>query len=1465
MAFLKKKLSNVNYSSNRSRSGSAASSNKVSLGSPSTPNSPDIKIPELPPKIPLENSGGVKNTTTTAAASTTTTNPFGENLHPGQQQPAGSNGDFTFEDFSNHENRTVAGASTVHHSGIPETGVQTPWNSRKSSSTDIGNGNRNGNHSSGKLLYSWDVTNPEEWSMLRVLSWLKLNDFDASWMAYFRKRHLHGHRFLKLMAYDNFAQHEPNLSQTKFASYQRFQYILKRTLEQNVVNGHIRTRSDKSTGSRSSSESFKFRTKRKEDDATNNRAISESSVAGHKKTSSELSEERSLPPQYRNHQKTNSASSVYRRSLISLRGSSSSGSQNKVDTAINLKIPSRPSSSLDNPISSERQGTRVSSSPLSPTYTGRFRKQHKSSSSESSIFNTLFGGSNEAEGQYLATDSSVGKPNTLKSTSLENLPLDVPPESPLSITNSRRAPPASADEKGSLWEKLKRKSVQLDTSLTKIPTSEQDTESVGTRTLVNSKTNESEELSLDNLMLEQKYYPIKNPGKSDKYILITKDNRSFIPINVGIITNLDELKDSMALTLGIRHNRYTIHLTDFGCDMGCAIDDELLENMRNNLFHNIPKKFFIKDQMTIKLRPRPVIKNMVGETTAPIKTVKSKGSVKSANSSSIASNDDNSATTSLSDVTSFDDIARASGRAAYPRTPSSYYGAVIPSSNSEIDYWTLKDSQAEDQNLPKDRVRSIGRGSSPGDANVKRMVEAHHSHSFQVIRKKSDDEINFNNRRASPYASADFAPRREAPKPPSGSQSSLISSGPNSTTSSPKAQKLTNRPSVTRKARPPPPQTSWNLHAMGISGATSNGLSSSQSGPSETLINSYTPASTQVLVPQPYTGGNKEGKSVSEDASLSTLYNSWVGRSNTQQSSVNSLVQIPPQLFKRTSTKRIVSSASAADVFDENDVSFAEAPELSDLDGTDTQSDSSTDIIWSNSAKTSGSKLDTDVHIAVHSASTEDVNDDDLAKQLNLDEKPMKKVEGTVSDDQMTLRPSPEIVYQNLERFFPGTDLDIPIVEGVTPPASPQSPKALSPVMPTLQKESPTYEPRSKSSSRLGTPQTMISHTAQEPHESLSVSSKSLKIPKRTKTIRTIAREASEARKTSKTRRLGRKNTKMWGTRVVEVTDKKMVAISKSKNSNGEYKEFAWIKGEMIGKGSFGSVFLGLNVTTGDMVAVKQVEVPKYGSQDETTLNVLEALRSEVSTLQDLDHVNIVQYLGFENKNHFYSLFLEYVAGGSVGSLIRSFGCFEEALVRFLVVQVLRGLSYLHSKGILHRDMKADNLLLDVDGVCKISDFGISKKSSNIYSNSDMTMRGTVFWMAPEMVDTKQGYSAKVDIWSLGCVVLEMFAGKRPWSNLEVVAAMLKIGKFKSAPPIPEDTKKLLSPEARDFLDACFKIDPEERPTAEELLLHPFCRVEESFKFSDTSLATLIRYNDKCNSTKLKTETGRQALENRSA
>jgi mitogen-activated protein kinase kinase kinase len=131
---------------------------------------------------------------------------------------------------------------------------------------------------------------------------------------------------------------------------------------------------------------------------------------------------------------------------------------------------------------------------------------------------------------------------------------------------------------------------------------------------------------------------------------------------------------------------------------------------------------------------------------------------------------------------------------------------------------------------------------------------------------------------------------------------------------------------------------------------------------------------------------------------------------------------------------------------------------------------------------------------------------------------------------------------------------------------------------------------------------------------------------------------------------------------------------------------FKWVKGELIGRGTYGSVFLGLNATTGEMLAVKQVEVSRALERDnERSKAMMDALNAEIETLKDLDHPHIVQYLGYERAESTLSIFLEYVPGGSVGRCLKKHGRFEESVIRFLIRQVLDGLAYLHAQGKLHR------------------------------------------------------------------------------------------------------------------------------------------------------------------------------------
>ncbi|KAF9535366.1 kinase-like domain-containing protein [Crepidotus variabilis] len=251
------------------------------------------------------------------------------------------------------------------------------------------------------------------------------------------------------------------------------------------------------------------------------------------------------------------------------------------------------------------------------------------------------------------------------------------------------------------------------------------------------------------------------------------------------------------------------------------------------------------------------------------------------------------------------------------------------------------------------------------------------------------------------------------------------------------------------------------------------------------------------------------------------------------------------------------------------------------------------------------------------------------------------------------------------------------------------------------------------------------------------------------------------------------------------------------------------------------------------MIAVKQVELPQTASDkaDSRQHMVVQALKSESETLRDLDHPNIVQYLGFEETPTNLSIFLEYVPGGSVGSCLLKHGKFEDNVTRSFTAQILGGLEYLHSKGILHRDLKAVNILVEMTGVCKISEFGISKRTDDMQGGAFTAMQGTVFWMAPEVINTqKSGYNNKIDIWSVGCVVLEMWAGVRPWDGEEILAVTSKLYHFKQPPPVPEDI--VLSPEADDFRRRCFVINPDERPSAAELRRHPYLAIPPDWIFN---------------------------------
>ncbi|KZF22538.1 Pkinase-domain-containing protein [Xylona heveae TC161] len=275
------------------------------------------------------------------------------------------------------------------------------------------------------------------------------------------------------------------------------------------------------------------------------------------------------------------------------------------------------------------------------------------------------------------------------------------------------------------------------------------------------------------------------------------------------------------------------------------------------------------------------------------------------------------------------------------------------------------------------------------------------------------------------------------------------------------------------------------------------------------------------------------------------------------------------------------------------------------------------------------------------------------------------------------------------------------------------------------------------------------------------------------------------------------------------------------------WENVKWMKGALIGQGSFGSVYLALHCITGELMAVKQVELPSNaGNQvDNKKKSMLSALKHEIGLLRELQHPNIVQYLGSSSDEQHLNIFLEYVPGGSVAAMLNQYGALHEPLIRNFVRQILNGLAYLHGRDIIHRDIKGANVLVDNKGGIKISDFGISKKveASSLLSQNGQghahrpSLQGSVFWMAPEVVK-QTSYTRKADIWSLGCLIVEMFTGTHPFPDCSQLQAIFKIGGGTASPTLPEEA----SDEGKEFLSRTFELDFEKRPSAEELLVSPF-------------------------------------------
>ncbi|KAL7747631.1 Suppressor of Sensor Kinase (SLN1), partial [Sorochytrium milnesiophthora] len=289
------------------------------------------------------------------------------------------------------------------------------------------------------------------------------------------------------------------------------------------------------------------------------------------------------------------------------------------------------------------------------------------------------------------------------------------------------------------------------------------------------------------------------------------------------------------------------------------------------------------------------------------------------------------------------------------------------------------------------------------------------------------------------------------------------------------------------------------------------------------------------------------------------------------------------------------------------------------------------------------------------------------------------------------------------------------------------------------------------------------------------------------------------------------------------VLDNKSSELSLASLSNSSSNiSIRWQHGKYIGGGTYGSVYLAINLDTGELLAVKEIRI-----QDTSNFAILKNMvKEEMKIMEQLSHPNIVQYYGIEVHRDKVYLFMEYVSNGALTGLLENGGIENEDVIRHYAHQIMLGLEYLHARKIVHRDIKPDNILVDQNGIIKLVDFGASKILSNQKTMVQQqaggaSLIGTPNYMAPEVILGSKDPSVVgcQDIWSLGCVLYELYTGKAPWSHLDNQWAIIYHCAM-SAPPLPESTN--ISPAGQDFMRKCFTLSPRDRPTARQLLEHEF-------------------------------------------
>ncbi|TIA65212.1 serine/threonine protein kinase [Aureobasidium pullulans] len=260
-----------------------------------------------------------------------------------------------------------------------------------------------------------------------------------------------------------------------------------------------------------------------------------------------------------------------------------------------------------------------------------------------------------------------------------------------------------------------------------------------------------------------------------------------------------------------------------------------------------------------------------------------------------------------------------------------------------------------------------------------------------------------------------------------------------------------------------------------------------------------------------------------------------------------------------------------------------------------------------------------------------------------------------------------------------------------------------------------------------------------------------------------------------------------------------------------------------IGQGASGGVFTAYEVGTNKCVAIKQMNLEQQPKKD--------LIINEILVMKDSKHKNIVNFMDSYLVKGDLWVVMEYMEGGSLTDVV-TFNMMSEPQIAAVCRETLHGLQFLHSKGVIHRDIKSDNILLSLEGNIKLTDFGFCAQI-NESQHKRTTMVGTPYWMAPEVV-TRKEYGRKIDIWSLGIMAIEMIEGEPPYLNESPLRALYLIA-TNGTPQIKAEEE--LTPIFRDFLAFALKVDPDKRASAHDLLMHQFIQTAEPL----ATLSPLVR------------------------